>query len=78
MLIGKKECSSYVGRLEGNLASLSPEGAREDTVGTKALVAETSKNGPSKANSGRCERYTLFKVTVICCDCQATSSRLGS
>jgi hypothetical protein len=55
IVMGKKECAAYVGRLEGNLASLSPGGAREDTVGTKALVAETSKNGPFKANSGRCE-----------------------
>ena len=55
IIIGKKGCAAYVGRLEGKLASLSPEGAREDTVGTKALGTETSKNGPSKANSGRCE-----------------------
>jgi len=46
VVIGKKECAAYVGRLEGNLASLSPEGAKEDTVGTKALGDESSKNGP--------------------------------
>jgi len=28
IVLAKKECSAYVGRLEGNLASLSPEGAR--------------------------------------------------
>jgi len=55
IVIGQKECAAYVGRLEGNLASLSPEGAGEDTVGSKALGADTTKNGPCKANIERCE-----------------------
>jgi len=39
----------------GKFGQSEPRRGREDTVGTKALGAETSKNGPSKANSGRCE-----------------------
>ena len=42
-------------KVRGKFGQSEPEGAREDTVGTKTLGAESSKNDLSKANGGRCD-----------------------
>ena len=45
-VVGKKECAAHVGSLEGNLASLSPEGGKR---------RYSWHQGIGGSGSGRCE-----------------------